>query len=449
MKRITAVLLTVIMILSSTGIGFAETNAWNSTEYTGVEAAMNDTANYILENVPAPAIGSVGGEWSVIGLSASGYPVPKEYYDAYYNRVENNLKENQGILTQNKYTEYSRLIIALTAIGKDVANVGGYNLLEKLADFDNIKKQGINGPVYALIALDCHDYEIPKLAGIANGTTRQGLIDYILDQEVTNANGVKGGFNLGGGTIPDEDITGMALQALAAYQETPAVATVIDRGIQALSTLENEDGTYSSWGEETSESIVQVIVAKAALGIDASKNITGLLKYYEKGNGFEHVLGQGQNLLATEQSLYAMAAYKLGVTESRSIYNLNQVNISKNDSNQIHIILNGIQLEFDQAPIIVESRTLVPMRVVFEAMGAAVSWNDTLKEATGTLGDQTVLLRIGSKTAAVNGVTTALDVPAQIVSSRTLVPIRFIAESLNAVVDWNPVTRTVYIEKKD
>ncbi|MBK5262615.1 MAG: hypothetical protein JJE17_08610, partial [Peptostreptococcaceae bacterium] len=132
MKRITAVLLTVIMILSSTGIGFAETNAWNSTEYTGVEAAMNDTANYILENVPAPAIGSVGGEWSVIGLSASGYPVPKEYYDAYYNRVENNLKENQGILTQNKYTEYSRLIIALTAIGKDVANVGGYNLLEKL-----------------------------------------------------------------------------------------------------------------------------------------------------------------------------------------------------------------------------------------------------------------------------------------------------------------------------
>ncbi|MBK5262709.1 MAG: copper amine oxidase N-terminal domain-containing protein [Peptostreptococcaceae bacterium] len=144
-----------------------------------------------------------------------------------------------------------------------------------------------------------------------------------------------------------------------------------------------------------------------------------------------------------------MAAYKLGVTENRFIYNLNQVNISKNDSNQIHIILNGIQLEFDQAPIIVESRTLVPMRAVFEALGAAVFWNDTLKEATGTLGDQTVLIRIGSKTAAVNGVATTLDVPAQIVSSRTLVPIRFIAESLNAVVDWNPVTRTVYIEKKD
>jgi len=449
MKRITALILTVLMALSSAGISFAETNAWNSTEYTGVQAAMNDTANYILENVPAPAIGSVGGEWSIIGLSASGYDIPKEYYDAYYKRVENSLKENQGILTQNKYTEYSRLIIALTAIGKDVTNVGGYNLLEKLADFDNIKKQGINGPVYALIALDCHDYEIPKVAGIANGTTRQGLINYILAQEVTNVNGVKGGFSLGGGTVPDADITGMALQALAAYQETPVVAAAIDRGIQALSTLENEDGTYSSWGEETSESIVQVIVAKAALGIDASKNITGLLKYYEKEKGFEHVFGQGQNLLATEQSLYAMSAYKLGVTENRSLYNLNHVTINKSYSNQIHIILNGTELEFDQAPIITAGRTLVPMRAVFEALGAEVSWNDTLKEATGTLGDQTVLLRIGSKTAAVNGVTTALDVPAQIVSSRTLVPIRFIAESLNAVVDWNPVTRTVYIEKKD
>ena len=449
MKRITAVLVTVIMVLSSAGIGFAETNTWNSTEYAGVEAAMNDTANYILENVPAPAIGSVGGEWSVIGLSASGYPVPKEYSDSYYNRVENSLKENQGILTQNKYTEYSRLIIAITAIGKDVANVGGYNLLEKLADFDNIKKQGINGPVYALIALDCHDYEIPKVAGITNVTTRQGLIDYILDQEVTNANGVKGGFNLSGGTVPDADITGMALQALSAYQENAVVASAIDRGIQALCTLENEDGTYSSWGVVTSESIVQVIVAKAALGIDAGRNIAGLLKYYEIGNGFEHVFGQGQNLLATEQSLYAMAAYKLNVTENRSIYNLNHVIINENDINRIHVILNGTELEFDQAPIITAGRTLVPMRAVFESLGAEVSWNDTLKEATGTLGNQSVILRIGSKTATVNGMTTALDVPAQIVSSRTLAPIRFVAESLDAVVDWDSVTRTVYIDKKD
>lgn len=454
MKRVTAVLLALIMILSSAGMVSAEMVAWNTREYNRVEAAMHDTAKYIVENVTAPAIGSIGGEWSIIGLSASGYPVPKAYYDGYYKRVEASLKENQGILTKNKYTEYSRLIIALTAIGKDVKNVAGYNLLEKLADFDSIQKQGINGPVYALIALDCHDYEIPKVAGIANVTTRQGLIDYIIAQEITNVNGVKGGFDLGGGTVPDADITGMALQALSNYQDNPAVMAVINRGIKALTTLENVDGTYSSWGVETSESIVQVIVAKAALGIDASENIEGLLKYYRLGNGFEHVFEQGQNMLATEQSLYAMAAYKLGVTENRSLYNLNHIRINSTntnnyDANQIHIVLNGMQLEFDQAPIIVAGRTLVPMRAVFEALGAKVTWNDTLKEATGTLGEKTVLLRIGSKTAYVNGVAMGLDVPAQIVSSRTLMPIRFVAESLDAVVDWDPITRTVYIEKKE
>lgn len=439
----------IIMIVSATGMVSAATNPWNSAEYAGVESAMNDTAKYILENVTAPSIASIGGEWSIIGLSASGYTVPKEYYDNYYKKVESSLKESQGNLTQNKYTEYSRLIIALTAIGKDVEDVAGYNLLEKLADFDNIKKQGINGPVYALIALDCHDYEIPKVSGIKNGTTRKVLIDYILGQEITNSSGVKGGFSLGGGTVPDADITGMVLQALANYRENPDVLATIDRGIQALSALENGDGTYSSWGVETSESIIQVIVAKSALGIDASENMAGLLKYYEKGNGFQHVLGQGQNMLATEQSLYAMAAYKLGVTEKKSLYNLNHVTIIKSNAKQIQIILNGMPLKFDQAPLIMEGRTLVPMRAVFEALRAEVSWNEPLKQATGKLGDKTITLKIGSKAALVNGMAIALDVPAQIVSNRTFVPIRFVAESLDAVVDWDPITRTVYIEKKD
>ena len=448
MKKITAVLLTVIMIISSASLVSAAANDWSSVKYTGAETALNDTASYIIKNVPNPEIGSTGGEWSIIGLNASGYDVPKDYYDAYYKRVETSLKEKQGILTQNKYTEYSRLIIALTAIGKDVTNVSGYNLLEKLADFDNVRKQGINGPVYALIALDSHNYEIPKVPGIINVTTRQGLIDYILAHEITNEKGIKGGFSLGE-TTPDADITGMVLQALANYRNDAKVAAAIDRGLQVLTTLENADGTYSSWGEEPSESIAQVILAKTALDIDASKDIEGLLKYYKSGNGFEHIFGQGQNLLATEEGLCAIASYKLRVTENRSLYNTNFVPIVKNSINSIQIILNGKQLEFDQTPIIIENRTLVPMRVIFEALGADVTWNDTLKEATGTLGNQSIVLKIGSKTATVSGTTMVLDVPAQIVNSRTLVPLRFVAESLKAVVDWDAITRTVYIDKKD
>lgn len=444
MKRVIAVTVAVIMIIGSASLAFASTEDWNSANYTSADTAINDTAKYILEHVPNPEIGSVGGEWSIVGLTASGYAVPKEYYEAYYKRVESKLKENQGVLTSNKYTEYSRLIIALTAIGKDVTNVAGYNLLEKLSDFENIKKQGINGPAYALIALDCHDYQIPKVAGVATETTRQLLVDYILAQEITDGRGVKGGFSLAGGTVPDADITGMALQALSNYQNQPKVKLAIDRSIQVLKTLEKTDGTYTSWGTETCETVVQVIVAKTALDVDAGRNVAGLLKYYKTGNGFEHVLGDGQNLLATEQSLYALASYKLKIAENRGLYDLNPVTIT---GNQIKVVLDGKLLEFEQPPVIIGGRTLVPMRGIFEELGASISWNEALKEVTGDLNGKVIKLKIGSKTAYINGVAMALDVPAQIINSRTVVPIRFVAESLGIRVMWDDGKRTVSIER--
>lgn len=444
MKRAMAIILIIGLIAGSASLSFASTADWSTGEHAAVESAIEDTAKYLLEHVPNPEIGSIGGEWSILGLAASGYEVPKEYYDGYYRRVEAALKENQGVLTRNKYTEYSRLIIALTAIGKDVSNVAGYNLLEKLADFENIKKQGINGPTYALIALDCHNYQIPKVAGVSTETTRQMLVDYILDQEITNAAGAKGGFSLAGGTVPDADITGMALQALSTYENQPKVKLAVERSIQVLNALEKTDGTYTSWGTETSETVVQVIVAKTALGVDATRNVDGLLRYYKTGNGFEHVLGDGQNLLATEQSLYAMASYKLRIAENRGLYDFNSTPIA---GNQIQVLLDGQPLKFEQPPVIIEGRTLVPMRGIFEELGASVFWDETSREVTGALNGKIIKLKIGSKTGYVNGVAVTLDVPAQIVNSRTLVPIRFVSESLGIGVSWSDANRTVTIER--
>lgn len=444
MKRIAAVILTILLITSSGAQAFASEVDWVSGGYTAVDGAIHDTARYLLENVPEPEIGSIGGEWSIIGLSASGYPVPKEYVEAYYKRVEATLKETQGILTTNKYTEYSRLIIALTAIGRDVTNVAGYNLLEKLADFDSIIKQGINGPVYGLIALDSHDYKIPEMAGVKTQTTRQMLVDYILAREITDAAGVKGGFSLADGGVPDADITGMVLQALANYQDQPAVKAATVRSLQVLKALEKADGSFSSWGTETSETLVQVIVAKTELGMDSSRNVAALLKYYKPGNGFEHILGAGENLLATEQGLYALAAYKDRIVENRGLYDLNQVIIR---SDQIRVVLDGKLLAFDQPPVITGGRTLVPMRGLFEELGAIVSWNEAQREVTGNLNGKMIQLKIGSTAATVNGVATKLDVPAQIVNGRTLVPIRFVAESLGITVTWREADRTVIIER--
>lgn len=109
------------------------------------------------------------------------------------------------------------------------------------------------------------------------------------------------------------------------------------------------------------------------------------------------------------------------------------------------VMLNGQQLSFDVPPTIESGRTLVPLRTIFEAMGATVNWNAASSTVTATKGSSTITLPVGSRAATVNGKNVSLDVPAKIVNSRTLVPLRFVSESLGAQVDWNNTERLVTI----
>ncbi|MBE7052676.1 MAG: hypothetical protein E7391_00170 [Ruminococcaceae bacterium] len=111
----------------------------------------------------------------------------------------------------------------------------------------------------------------------------------------------------------------------------------------------------------------------------------------------------------------------------------------------IKVVINGENLNMDQPPVLTEGRTLVPVRAIFEALGAKVEWDDITKTATGVLGETKIEIQINNKVAKVNGKDITLDVPAQIVNSRTLVPVRFISESLGAKVDWDGNTKTVII----
>lgn len=113
----------------------------------------------------------------------------------------------------------------------------------------------------------------------------------------------------------------------------------------------------------------------------------------------------------------------------------------------INVTLNGSNLEFDQPPIIVDGRTLVPMRVIFEALDCTVEWDNDTREITAGNNDTTVILRIDDTSAFVNSGEVALDVPPQILNNRTLVPIRFVSESLDCDVNWNNETSTVEITK--
>ena len=108
--------------------------------------------------------------------------------------------------------------------------------------------------------------------------------------------------------------------------------------------------------------------------------------------------------------------------------------------------INMKQVVLDQAPLIENGRTLVPFRFIGEALGAQIGWNPTNRTATYVLGAKNIVLTIGSLTATVNGVKTTLDVAPKILSTgRTVVPVRFISESIGAKVDWNATTRMVTV----
>ena len=111
----------------------------------------------------------------------------------------------------------------------------------------------------------------------------------------------------------------------------------------------------------------------------------------------------------------------------------------------IKVILNGTELSFDQLPIIQNSRTLVPLRAIFEAMGATVDWDGDTQTVISTLFGTTVKLTIGSNILYRNDEAKTLDVPAQIVNNHTMVPARAVAEAFGANVDWDGDTQTVYI----
>lgn len=109
------------------------------------------------------------------------------------------------------------------------------------------------------------------------------------------------------------------------------------------------------------------------------------------------------------------------------------------------ILLDSKQLSFDVPPTIEQGRTLVPMRAIFEALGADVQWDGATRTVTATRGQTAIRLTIGVKTAYKNGAPVVLDVPAKIVNGRTLVPLRFVSESPDCRVDWDAKTQTVTI----
>ena len=357
-KKVCAIFLSFVIAFGFTLSSSLESYAYSRQK---LNKSMQETAALMYKTIPEPVVASIGGEWTVLSLARSGIKVPKKYYEDYYKRVEKTVKDAKGILHRMKFTEYSRVILALTAINKDVTDVGGYNLLSYLSDFDNVKKQGINGPIFALIAFDAGNYDIPIDKKASVQTTRQGIIDFILDKEIHKGTSKAGGWALSG-TDPDPDITFMAIQSLANYMDQKEVKKAVDRALKIMSKKQLSTGGYNSWGTENCESTAQAIVALTALGIDidtdsrfiktdkkGNKNtlMDGMMQFYCKGGGFAHVnegydggggSGTGLNAMATDQGMYALDAYYRYINGKKKLYDMT-------DASQTLAIGNNPDLE--------------------------------------------------------------------------------------------------------
>ncbi len=323
-KRGISLLLAWVMLLSLSTAALAAEQ--------GAQDALEQTAEYIYREVPAPQVGSIGGEWAVIGLARSGRDVPQAYWDAYYERVERDVAACRGVLHERKYTEYARVVLALTAIGADPKNVAGYDLLTPLGDYDKTVWQGINGPVWALIALDSGKYEMPQNGAAKTQATRALYVDAILAAQLPD-----GGWSLSGAGSADADVTAMALQALAPYRAQKNAGAAVERGLTCLSHMQAVDGGFVSGGAANAESAAQVTIALCTLGIDLEdarfvKNghtvLESLLGYQQADGGFRHTGGgNGSAGMAAEQALCALGAVRRSAAGQSPLYRMDDVTI--------------------------------------------------------------------------------------------------------------------------
>lgn len=300
----------------------------SSRQSQDVNQVLHATIAKLADTVKKPGIGTSDDAWIILCLARGGYYAKENvYFTDYYNHIVEYVNTKAGEVNLNgalhkvKSTDNSRLILALSSIGRDATKVGNWDLTAPYEDFKWIKKQGINGPVFSLIALDTNHYQTKDT------TLRQQCIDLILEKQLED-----GGWALSGKTA-DPDITAMTLQSLYPYKDQTEVSSAAEKAFSCLSDMQNSDGGYASWGTVNSESCSQVIVALTVWGINPDtdsrfvKNnksvIDAVLTYYNQGDAaFKHVLSGNSDAIATEQACYALVAYDRFINGKASLYDM-------------------------------------------------------------------------------------------------------------------------------
>ena len=161
-----------------------------------------------------------------------------------------------------------------------------------------------------------------------------------------------------------------------------------------------------------------------------------------------HYYTNGKEVVESQYTKVVERFNKENTKQEIIFYPLSEAGIIKSgliENKQITVLLDNQKITFEQPPIVENGRTLVPMRAIFEAMGATVDWNNKTQTAIGRINDKVISLTLGSEKTLINSKPYYIDVPVKAINGRTVVPLRFIAESLGAYVEWNGNTSTINI----
>ena len=239
-------------------------------------------------------------EWLIYAMIQGKKELSEETIGAYYTSVAAEVEKWDA---SKKPTDIERTALALTRMGKDITDVDGVNLAAMIYNSDKLTN-GSNELAYALLALDAANIAIPADAK----WSRSAMITELLKFQNPN-----GGFGLTDNESAGVDMTAMALQALAPYQNRAGVRTAIDQALVYLQGQQRDDFGYG-----TAESTAQVLLALTCLGIDPTSveagfgtpdfnMITNLMKYQQEDGGFSHLTTVNKtNEMATVQVLQAL-----------------------------------------------------------------------------------------------------------------------------------------------
>ena len=306
-------------------------SSWSSTT---LYAVRFEYADYDMEKINAETRAHLSAaaskapagvsDWVVLGLARDGVKIDNDYYIAVANRVSEKINDAEQ-LDSRLSTENSRTILALTAAGRDASSIAGHDLIAGLSDFSYVKKQGLNGAVYALLALDCGAYSLPE----GSTATREALIGEILGRQLPD-----GGWAYTGSKA-DADMTAVVLQALAPYYKAgdTSVKETVDKALGALSDMQTENGGFITNQSENSESCAQVIIALTALGISPDNDarfvkngvsvLDAMCAYAVDGGEFKHIASDSEpDATATQQCYCALVAYRRFIGGSNSLYDM-------------------------------------------------------------------------------------------------------------------------------